>query len=357
MLLEGMHLPLTTPFHVDGRLNTRKLEDNVTRYSKTPAAGLVVLGRSGQPTLLSDAETREALQAVANTAADEKVLTAGVARDSVAGTLELIEVAAELGYDAALVRLPSYLQGWVGAAARGRREVVSYFHAVADRSALPLVIESGRSAESALTEELVVELAGHAGVVCMVEQGLDAGRIGRLVQQTAGFRRDVTVTMVFAAVTGRMMAKAAPASAQLLSAEGLSGGAVLSAAPGEGAVKALRTRTKTVGFQVLSGRTAGMLEALRAGAVGAMPAFAASAPQACYEVLAAWKDGDPALSAEKQERLRPLAQRVEEELGVAGIKYGCDLTGYFGGRPRLPGLPLSGTERGEVEALMAGIRN
>jgi dihydrodipicolinate synthase/N-acetylneuraminate lyase len=238
--------------------------------------------------------------------------------------------------------------------------VVTYFHAIADRSALPVVIESGRSAESALTEEMVVELAGHAGVLGMVEQGVDAARIGRLVQQTAGFRREVTVTMVFAAVTGRMLAKAGPAAqgaTQLLSAEGLTGGAALSAAPAEGAAKALRTRTKTVGFQVLSGRTAGMLEALRAGAVGAVPAFAASAPQVCYEVLAAWKDGDPALAAEKQERLRPLAQRVEEELGVAGIKYGCDLTGYFGGRPRLPGLPLTGAERSEIEALMAGMRN
>ena len=41
-----------------------------------------------------------------------------------------------------------------------------------------------------------------------------------------------------------------------------------------------------------------MLEGLRAGAVGAMVPFAAVAPQACYEVLAAWKDGDPKLSAE-----------------------------------------------------------
>ena len=39
-----------------------------------------------------------------------------------------------------------------------------------------------------------------------------------------------------------------------------------------------------------------------------------------------------------------VAERVEEELGVAGIKFGCDLNGYFGGRPRLPLLPL--TRRG-----------
>jgi 4-hydroxy-2-oxoglutarate aldolase len=351
MLLEGMHLPLTTPFHVDGRLNTRKLEDNAVRYSKTPAAGLVVLGRSGQPTLLSDAETREVLRAAVAATAAEKVLTAGVARDSVSGALDLIDDAAALGYDTALVRVPSYLDGNAGVR---HSEMLTYFHAIADRATLPVVIESGRSGAQVLAEDLVAELAGHPGIIGLVEDGLDAPRIGRLVQATAGFKREVTVTMVFAAVTGRMQAKAAPEGSQLVSAAGLSGGAVSTA---QGAAKVLKTRIKTVGFQVLSGRTAGMHDALQVGAVGAMPAFAAAAPQACYEVLAAWKDGDPALAAEKQHRIQRLAQRVEEEMGVAGIKYGCDLTGYFGGRPRLPGLPLTGSERSEIEALMAGIRN
>ena len=90
-----MHLPLTTPVHADGRLNTRKLEDNLARYSKTPAAGFVVLGRNGQPWLLSDVETREVLRAAADAAEREKVLIAVAPRDSVAGTLDLIEIASE----------------------------------------------------------------------------------------------------------------------------------------------------------------------------------------------------------------------------------------------------------------------
>src|SRR5271154_4471476 len=249
MLLEGMHLPLTTPFHVDGRLNTRKLEDNVVRYSKTPAAGLVVLGRSGQPTLLSDAETREVLRAAAAVTAAEKVLTAGVARDSVPGALELIEYAAGQGYDAALVRVPSYLEA---NAAVWRREIVTYFHAIADRAALPVVLESGRSGVQALAEDVVIELAGHPGIVGMVEGGLDVARIGWLVQATAVFKRDVTVTMVFAAVTGRMQAKAAPEGGQMVSAAGLSGGTVVSATP---AAEVLKTRAKTGGFQGVSGRS------------------------------------------------------------------------------------------------------
>jgi len=342
-----MHLPLTTPFHLDGRLNPRKLEENVARYSKTPAAGLVALHWTGQPSLLSDIETREVLQAVAGASAAEKVLTAGIARDSVAGTLELLEYAALQGYDVGLLRTPSFLREPSG---RALKELQTYFGAVADRSPLPLAIWS-----EGLHEALIVELAGHPQVLGAVECG---DRTELLVRATASIRREVTVTAVFAAVTARMTAKAEPEGSQFVAAESLAGGAggasVISLAPTK---IRLKTRTKAVGFQVLSGRTAGMLEALQAGAVGAMPAFAASAPQACYEVLAAWKDGDPALAAEKQERLRRLTQRVEEELGVAGIKYGSDLTGYFGGRPRLPGLSLTGAERAEVEEWMQGIRS
>lgn len=347
MLLEGMYLPLTTPFSPDGRLNLHKLEDNVRRYSKTPAAGLVALSQSGQPTLLSDAETRDALRVVADVAAAEKVLVAGVARDSVAGTVELIAYAAEVGFDVTLVPVPSILRS--GRAA----EVLTFYRAVADRAELPVVIDSCDAREIAV--EVVVELAAHPNVIGMVDASGDAGRAGRVLGGTAAVRREATVTTVFAAVTGRMLAKSRPAEPAVLSIGDLAGGGTaVSVAP---PMVSLKTRTKVMGFQVLCGRTVGVLEALQVGAVGAMPPLAASAPQACYEVLAAWKDGDPALAAEKQERLRALAARVEEEMGVAGIKFGCDLNGYFGGRPRLPGLPLTGEEREEVEGLMRVIRN
>jgi dihydrodipicolinate synthase/N-acetylneuraminate lyase len=346
MLLDGMHLPLTTPFLPDGRLNLKKLEDNVRRYSKTPAAGLVVLSRTGQPTLLSDTETCDVLRAVAETAAAEKVLIAGARRDSAAGTLNLIAFAAEAGYDVALVPVPSLL-------ARGGKtaEVLSFFRTVADSAALPLLLDSEAAGE------IAVEVAAHPKILGMVDASGDASRISQLLASVEGVRREVTVTAVFAAVTRRMLAKIEPASEMFLSADLLSGGGTAVSVAPPVSKSALKTRTKVVGFQVLCGRTSAVLDALVAGAVGAMPPLAAAAPQACYEVLAAWKDGDPALAAEKQERLRLPALRVEDALGVAGIKYGCDLNGYFGGRPRLPTLPLTGLERAEVEAAMAGIRN
>jgi dihydrodipicolinate synthase/N-acetylneuraminate lyase len=359
MLLEGLQLPLTTPFYPDGRLNLRKLEHNVRRYSKTPVAGLVALSEWGEPTMLSEKETRESLRCVVEAAAPEKALLAGVSRDSVVETLRLAAYAAELGYDAVLVKPPSmFRDGASGSALKG---LLTYFETVADRCALPVLLDgSGSRGRDRLPLEVVGKLAGHPQIIGLVEGSGggsgDGGRIAKIRAATIAVKREVLVTQVFAAATGRMLARhATTGGGGLASAEMLTqGGAAVAVAPAKVAVK---TRTKAVGFQLLVADTAGILEGLRAGAVGAMPGFAASAPQACYEVLAAWKDGDEGLAQEKQTRLHEVAASVEGRLGVAGIKYGCDLNGYYGGLPRLPLLPPTGEDRAEVEGLMQGLRN
>ena len=289
MLLEGLQLPLTTPFYSDGRLNLLKLEHNAARYSKTPVAGLVALSDSGEPTMLSEEETRQVLRSVADAAATEKVLMAGVSRDSVVGTLDLAETAAKLGYDAVVVSRPSLFHA--GSHGNHARALLTYFQAVADRSALPVVLYSAGSEHGgSLPVEMVIELAGHRQIIGLVDRFDGRERANAIKKGTMGVKHDVVVTAVFAAVTGRMQIRSEGAAGGLIAANTLTGGgAALALAPAKTAAK---TRTKAVGFQMLGGRTAGMLEALRGGAMGAMPALAASAPQACYEVLAAWKDGD-----------------------------------------------------------------
>lgn len=349
MLLEGLQLPLTTPFYPDGRLNLRKLEQNVAAYSLTPAAGLAVLSAHGEPSLLSDEETRQVLRSAIAAAAAEKVMLAGVARDSVMETLALADYGASLAYDAALITTPTMLEG--PANARRSRELLTYFQVVADRSALPVVL---CSRGTPLPVEVVAELAAHPRILGIVDDliGGSAERIAALKQATAAIRREVTVTAIFAAVTGRMLARQQASS--VLSADTLSGGgAAVAVAPSA----ALKTRTKTVGFQILAGGTVTMLDALYAGAVGAMPALAACAPQATYEVLAAWKDGDRGLAEEKQQRLQAAARHLEGGLGAGAIKFGCELNGYFGGAPRLPLLPPGGEDRTEIASLLEGLRN
>ena len=54
MLLHGIFPPITTPFYSDGSVYFKKLESNVAQYSKSPVAGIVVLGSTGEAVLLSD---------------------------------------------------------------------------------------------------------------------------------------------------------------------------------------------------------------------------------------------------------------------------------------------------------------
>jgi dihydrodipicolinate synthase/N-acetylneuraminate lyase len=355
MLLEGLFAPVTTPFYPDERVYFKKLEFNVGRLSLTALSGLVVLGSTGEAVSLNDAETRDVLQVAAETAAEDKVLLAGIARESVKATLELAEAAANSKYDAVLVRNPSYYRPQLDANA-----LLHYFRSVADRSPLPVVLYSiPKFTQAEIPLDVVAELAQHPNILGMKDSSGSVERIRAAVQATRlAPRRTVTVTPIFEAVTGRMLAPKAAEPGNFISAEGLAsggtGGVALAAAP---PVPARKTRTREVGFQVLTGSAGNLKESLDAGASGAILAFATFAPQACQEIYTSWKEHDDRLAAEKQQRIAEASNVVGSRMGIPGIKYACDFNGYFGGRPRSPLLALDATGRAEVERQLAGIRN
>jgi dihydrodipicolinate synthase/N-acetylneuraminate lyase len=118
-----------------------------------------------------------------------------------------------------------------------------------------------------------------------------------------------------------------------------------------------KTRQKEVGFQVLVGAAHKLHPSLEAGALGAILAFADPAPTACYEIYAAWKEGDQDLAQLKQERIARAAQRIGGDFSIPGIKYALDFNGYYGGIPRSPLLPVTADVKAEIEALLSDIRN
>jgi len=354
MLLEGTIAPICTPFYPDGRLYLRKLEHNVERYSRTPMAGLVVLGSTGENVMLDDAETREVLRVAAAATAPEKVLIAGVGQESVKATLELIDVAVEARYDAVLLRTPHYYRAQYGRP--DGKELLAYYRTLADRSPLPVMLYNcAYFTAFNIPVEVVGELCEHPNIIGMKESGGDPVRMAALVAATRKPKYTVTVTPTFTAVTGRMLTpKTVVSSASYVSAEALGTGSA-TATKTVAETPAIKTRTKEVGFQLLSGSADRMLEALQAGAVGTIHGWSTLSPQSGYEVYAAWKDGDMPLAQEKQQRIAKAAAWIGGTMGIPAVKYASELTGYYGGVPRLPMLPLTAAEKQEVERLMAGI--
>lgn len=350
MLLQGIFPAVTTPFYSDGAVYYKKIEHNVDRYSRTPVVGLVILGSTGEAVMLSDEERRNVLRAAVEAAAPEKVLIAGTGAESVLETLKLTEYAASLKYDVALVRTPHFYRPQMKPQA-----LLTFYRMVADRSPLPVLLYTVPPFTAYdLPLEVIAELAEHPNVIGIKESSGNVEKVAAMVQQTRHIKRSTTVTEVLQAVTGRMAAASPGDGAnQVISAEELSGatGVAVAARP------KIKTRVKETGFQVLVGAAQTLLQSLQVGASGGVFAFAAPAPTICFEIYAAWKDNDIEMAQSKQTGMTAAAKKVVSEAGIPGVKYAMDLNGYYGGLPRLPLLPLTASQKEEIDALMAPFPN
>lgn len=353
VLIDGLHIPLTIPFTRDERLYLHKLESNVRRYSLSPAAGLVVLTPRSEGAALSDAETRDVLDATAAAAAPGKVLVAGIVRNSVTQALTVAALAEGAGFDAVMLaappRWPEMLRH-TGSAA----EVLNFFRTVADHAALPVMLSSDMATPwLGLSVETVAALSTHPNIVGIYDADLTVPRLRELQERTQGKQQQATVTTTFRPVTRRMLASQT-GEGGLISAAALAGG---EAGARAGTAPATKTRSKMLGFQVMSaGPASGVVDLLQAGVAGFMPGLAAPAPQSCHEVLAAFQDGDPALAAERAARLVRADQAIDR-MGPAAALLGCDLNGYFGGLPRLPLAALRAEQRESVMGALRDLKN
>src|SRR5437660_3142127 len=279
MLLQGVFPAVTTPFYSDGSVYYKKIEHNIDRYSRTPVAGLVILGSTGEAVMLSDEERREVLRESVQAASPEKVLIAGTGEESVIETLRLTEYAAKLQYDVALVRTPHFYRPQMKPEA-----LLAFYRTVADRSPLPVLLYTVPPFTAYdLPVEVIAALAEHPNIIGIKESSGNVEKVAVMVQATRHIKRSATVTENQQAVTPRMLAAPAAGSengSQMVSVNQLNGGSDVAVA----APPRIKTRTKEVGFQVLVGAAHTLLDSLLAGASGGVVGFAAPAPTICFEI-------------------------------------------------------------------------
>ena len=330
MLLQGVFPAITTPFYPDGRIYFRKLEHNVGKYCLTGIAGIVVLGSTGEVVMLTDAEKRDVLKGAIEAAAPGKIMIAGTGAESVRATLEMTEAAAEMGYDAALVRTPHYYKSQMTPAV-----MLNFYRTVADRSPLPVLIYSVPPFTGYdIPTEVVRELAEHPNILGIKESSGSVEKITQIAEETAHVRRARPMTL-----------RRAKGRTDLVSVGSLTG-----------ATTAVEEKTQEVGFQILAGSAQKMLPSLQAGATGAVLAFATVIPATCVEVHGAFRAGDLARAEAEQEKIVQPATRIASGLGIPGVKYAMDFNGYYGGNPRLPLLPVSAEARREIEGMLENLR-
>jgi len=287
--LRGVLAPLTTPFAADGSLALDRLAGNLAKYNRTPLAGYVITGSTGESVMLTREETERVWAAARQAAAPDKILIAGTGVDSTAETIARTRWAADKGYAAAMVKTPYYYKPMMTPAV-----LEEHFRRVADASPIPILIYSMPPFTGITVEaDLAARLSQHPNIAGIKDSAGSAERTGEIVRQARpGFQTVVGSAHIFAA-------------------------------------------------------------SLAAGARGGILALACFLPELCNELFEAHSRGEAARVEELQRIIAPPARTIVSKYGPPGVKYAMDRRGYYGGPPRSPLQPLSAQAAAEVDALLA----
>lgn len=249
-------------------------------------------GSTSESVLLTWEEIERTWAVAREAAAEGKAMIAGTGAEATNETIRHTKHAAALGYQAALVRTPSYYKPFMTFEAEA-----AHFLRVADASPIPVLIYSVPVFTNYTVEApLAAKLAAHPNIVGIKDS---SGNVQRMKEIVA------SVPKTFSALTGSALT---------------------------------------------------LEEALNEGASGAILAIACVVPEACVELYDAAKTGDVRRVEQIKKRAINPAGTITTKFGVAGLKFAMDRVGYFGGQPRAPLLPLSEDAKREIDTLLISMK-
>jgi 4-hydroxy-2-oxoglutarate aldolase len=291
MNLHGIFPPLTTPFGPDSAVALGRLRENIARYNSVGLVGYVLNGSTSESVLLRWEEVYRIFETAKEAAAPGKTLIAGTGAESTAETIEHTNHAASLGYDAALIRTPSFYKP-----AMSEINLAEHYLRVADAARIPILIYSVPVFTHIQVEApLVARVAQHPNIIGMKDSSGDIPGVAKIIAATP----------------------------------------------------------KT--FRTLVGSAATLYQSLEIGAIGAILALACAFPELCVEIYEKSRAGDSAGARVLAQKLNAPAKMFGPQYGIAGLKYALDRLGYYGGPPRPPLLPVNEAARQEIEALLSNL--
>lgn len=277
------------------------IKKHAERLARAGLAGLVVMGSNGEAVHCSREEkaavvkaTREALDAAGF---GSTPIIFGATEGSVRGTLELSKLAAEAGADYTLILPPSYYRPQMDEDA-----VLKYFHAVADKTPIPVIIYNYPGAVSGidLDSDALIQLAQHPNIVG---------------------------TKFTCGNTGKLTRVALATDARTPSREGS-------------------------GYMAFGGMCDFTVQTLVSGGSGIIAGGANVMPKLCVRVWNLYAEGKKEEAAELQKVLSkgdwPLTKAA-----IAGTKHAIQAYYGYGGYPR---RPLKRLEKERADAIEAGTK-
>lgn len=242
--------------------------------------GVVALGSNGEAAQLTERERLQWIRSVKATLPSPLRLIAGTGAESTIATIERTKTAAAEGAETALVIAPSYYRRHLTV-----ESLAHHYRAVAEASPIPVLIYNVPSHMGYdLGADWLVQLVGHPNIVGLKDSSGDIARIPGLRQRLGP---DVVI---------------------------------------------------------LTGTGEKLIDALIAGADGAIAALANLAPETSVRIRRAFADGHLDQARQLQRTIVPLGEAMSRQYGVPGLKAGLRMLGYDHGDPRppVPALAESG---------------
>lgn len=284
MNLHGILLPTTTPFDADGQINSTAIAANLRAWSVTGIVGFVVLGSTGERVHLDEREYLQTIETSREAVGSDLSFIAGAGQQSTVGTINEIRKAAAVGADAVLVITPNYYRSAIT-----QETLAGFYTDVADASPVPVLLYSMPALTGIKIEpQTIARLSEHPNIIGVKDSSNDV----------AGFAETV--------------------------------------------------RLCPHDFAVMTGNGTVLLDALHAGATGAILAVGCVVPEVCVRIF---RERDSALQA----KLTPLAAAVTTRFGIGGLKAALDMAGYTGGSVRAPLQPPTESAYDEIATLLEAL--
>ena len=286
MKLQGILASVATPFDHTGAIYRAKVQHNFAKWRRASVSGFVIGGLAGEGPLLDADEKLEVLRLAVSEDDQARTLILDVSAEGVHSAAKLAKAAADAGANAVLSLAPHQYRNLM----YGPEAQMLFFRALADQSPVPVLIHNAPQVTGIdLSPETIGKLAAHPNIGGLVESGTPAGRVEQ----------------------------------------------IRAVVPKE--------------FAVLAGTESQLWDSLKAGANGAVLAFASAAPYAAIAIWEAFRTREEEAGIDWQGRISHPSILVTDLYGVSGLKHAMDLNGYYGGPPRLPFVPVSMEARHEIE--------
>jgi len=185
--LRGVVPPLLTPLTPQGQLDTAGLERLIERVIEGGAAGLFVLGSSGEAPSLSYDIRRQLITAACQQATFRVPVLVGISDSAPAESIALAKFAAEAGAQAVVAAPPYYFP-------LSQQDLIAYYTDLASQSPLPLYLYNMPSMTKLFIEDATVaELMKHENITGIKDSSGDMNYFHRIIQHA---KSDPTFTVL-----------------------------------------------------------------------------------------------------------------------------------------------------------------